>query len=197
MGTLNQALKSQVTFTFENTDANNDKRLCLFPGHFDTQELVTSVNSSTTDLKSAIFANSNTANIVAAGYACDQVAYDYFPGQRTTDKITVKPNSQRTKYNDFLNYIKLNGARITKMRIKNLNGNVEIFDQEMEISASALGGKFGSDFINFNEYVKANAYDRSFIEIDLAEANLTLDHTTLAFLTLPASAKLSIQFSIA
>lgn len=196
MGTLKQALKSQVTFTFENTDSANAKRLCLFPGHFNTQELIVSVNSSTTDVKNVVMANSSVANITAAGYACDQVAYDYVAGQRSTDKIQVTPNSQRTKYEDFLNYIKLNGLSVTKMRIRNLNQNVEIFDQEMEVSASAVGGKNGSDFITFSEYVSPNAYDRTFIDIDLKNQNLVLDNTTLAFLTMPASAKMSIQFTI-
>lgn len=194
MSKLITALKAVASFTFQNTDSSSAKRLCLFPGHFDTLELVSGTRGETSV---TVPAYSNVSHITDAGYNCDQVAYDNFDTQRSTDKIQCKANSKRTKWADFLRYIQLNGLKVTKMRIKNLLANDDaIFNQELEISASAVGGKVGSDFINLSEYVSPNAYDRSFIDIDLSAANLTLDNTTLAFLDIPASAKFSIQFTV-
>lgn len=193
MGTLNKALKSVASFTFQNTDSSNAKRLCLFPGHFDTLELITGTRSTASVTEPCY---SKISHITAAGYACDQVAYDNVDIQKSADKVTVKANSQRTKYADFLRYIQLNGLKVTKMRIKNLGSNDDIFNQELEISSSTIGGKVGSDYVQFSEYVSPNAYDRSFIDIDLSASNLTLDNTTLAFLNVPASAHFSIQFTI-
>lgn len=193
MSKLITALKAVASFTFQNTDSSNAKRLCLFPGHFDTLELVSSTSGSDTVI---VPVYSNVSHITDAGYNCDQVAYDNFATQKSTDKIQCKANSKRTKWADFLRYIQLNGLKVTKMRIKNLVTDDAIFNQELEISASAVGGKVGSDFINLSEYVSSSAYDRSFIDIDLSAANLTLDNTTLAFLDVPASAKFSIQFTV-
>ncbi|MCQ2318490.1 MAG: hypothetical protein MJZ90_06180 [Bacteroidales bacterium] len=193
MSKLITALKAVASFTFQNTDSNASKRLCLFPGHFDTLELVSGTRGSATVTEPVY---SNISHITDAGYNCDQVAYDKIDIQKTTDKITCTANSKRTKWADFLRYIQLNGLRVTKMRIKNLGTNDAIFNQEIEISASAIGGKVGSDFINLSEYVSANAYDRSFIDIDLSAASLSLDNTTLAFLDVPASANFSIQFTV-
>lgn len=193
MSKLITALKAVASFTFQNTDTSNAKRLCLFPGHFDTLDMVSGTRGSDT---ATALVYSNVSHITDAGYNCDQVAYDYIDIQKSTDKIQCKANSKRTKWADFLRYIQLNGLKVTKMRIKNLVSDDAIFNQELEISASTVGGKVGSDFINLSEYVSSSAYDRSFIDIDLSAANLTLDNTTLAFLDVPASAKFSIQFTV-
>ena len=187
MANLAKAMKAQATFTFHNT-SSEEKRLCLFPGHFDVTNVISNDGKYTVN-------QSNNQPIVDAGYACDQMAYDNNGSdKRDGDSITVTANSRRTRYADFLNYIKLNGLKVSKIRIQNLNSNVEMFDQEMEISASCIGGKAGSDLIQFSEYVSPNAYDRSFIVIDLESMNLVLDNTTLAFLTFKGNAKLSMQF---
>ena len=187
MANLAKAMKAQATFTFHNT-SSEEKRLCLFPGHFDVTNVISNDGKYTVN-------QSNNQPIVDAGYACDQMAYDNNGSdKRDGDSITVTANSRRTRYADFLNYIKLNGLKVSKIRIQNLNSNVEMFDQEMEISASCIGGKAGSDFIQFSEYVSPNAYDRSFIVIDLESMNLVLDNTTLALLTFKGNAKLSMQF---
>lgn len=200
---LNEALSRQATFTFENTSSAAARRLCLFPGHFNTQALALSKEtgvtkgSSTVDvLKNAIVYNGNKANIVAAGYACDQVAYEYFSDQPSDDTIKVVAESPITKYNDFLEYIKLVGLQVTKMRITNLNANANIFNQQMQVSASTIGGIAGSEFITLSEYIKADNYHINFIDIDLEERELELDSTTLLFMTLPESAKFSIKFIV-
>ncbi|MCQ2319629.1 MAG: hypothetical protein MJZ90_12045 [Bacteroidales bacterium] len=65
MSKLNTALKAVATFTFQNTDSNASKRLCLFPGHFDTIELVSGTRGSATVTKPVY---SNISHITDAGY---------------------------------------------------------------------------------------------------------------------------------
>ena len=198
MSTLQNAMRPTASFNLKN-ESNESARICLFPGHFDTTEVVSIEGGK------VVLAYSNPEGIVSAGFACDQVADDCSEGTKDIyikdrgGKYTVKvtPVSKRTRYRDFLNYIKLKGLRVTKIRITDLTANSqrEIFSQEMEVSASAIGQKAGSDFVQFATYRSAN-YDQSFIEIDLEERNLLLNATTLAALDIPAGNEIQIDFTL-
>lgn len=196
MTELKQSMKPTASFTFQNKAAV-ERVLCLFPGHFDTTEIV-----KVDDKVSLAYCNPKP--LVEAGYFCDQVADDYSAEHSTVKDdgsydVQVSPTSKRTRYREFLNYIKNSGLRVTKMRITDLlsgdNGH-EIFNQELEISASAIGAKAGSDFIQLSAHIDPSNYIQRFIDIDLSKQNLLLDETTLAFLRIPASAHFQIDFTL-
>lgn len=194
MSELKQSLKPTASFTFENR-AEEARVLCLFPGHFDTTEIVK------TD-ESVLLAYSNPKPLVDAGYTCDQAADD-FSAELSVIKgshydVWVSKVSNRTRYREFLNFIKNSGLRVTKMRITDLNkdSDHEIFNQEIEVTASAIGAKAGSDFIQLSAHIDPSNYIQRFIDIDLSQQNLLLDETTLAFLRIPASAKFQIDFTL-
>lgn len=192
---LKQSMKPTASFTFLNKAAE-ERVLCLFPGHFDTTEIVM------VDDKVSL-AYCNPKPLVEAGYYCDQVADDYSAEHSTarTDgsyDVQINPVSKRTRYREFLNFIKTSGLRVSKMRITDLNseGTHEIFNQELEISASAIGAKAGSDFLQLSAHIDPSNYIQRFIDIDLSQQNLLLDETTLSFLRIPARANFQIDFTL-
>lgn len=191
MSKLNQSLKPQASFVFENT-ADESKVICLIPGHYNTAKVQTDAEGS------VILSYSDPYAIVKAGYQCDQVADDYSAGVLRDAEVRVEAKSQRCRYRDFLNYIKYSGLRVTCMRITDLSNDTshEIFNQEIEISASAIGAKSGSDFIQLSSYIDPSNYIQRFIDVDLATRNLVLDETTLAFLKVPVGAKFQIDFTL-
>lgn len=198
MNELKKSMEPVASFKIQNTSTTDEKKLCLFPGHYDTTEIV-----KHNDL-GAVLAYSNPKGIVDAGYACDQVAddhsaeFDSAKGEDDAYKIKITPKSTRTRYRDFLNYIKYSGLRVSKIRVTDLSGSTdhEIFGQELEVSASAIGAKAGSDFIQLSAHIDPSNYLQNFIEIDLAQRQLLLDETTLLFLTIPANAKFQIDFTL-
>ena len=188
-------MKPVASFRMVNSDSSNSKRVCLFPGHYNTQKVVpTTVSGSAV----YVLGYSNPAAIVAAGYACDEVAADYIAAADTKQVIQVTGTSPRCTYVDFLRYIQLSGLRASKIKITNNRStdHREIFDQEIEVSMSSIGLKAGSQFLNLSTYKDPKNYDLNVIEIDLAAAQLELDETTLAFLTIPASADFTIEFTL-
>lgn len=199
MSELSKSMQPVASFIFENLDDTNAKKLCLFPGHYDTSEIVSGTESG-----SLLLAYSNPAGVTAAGFPCDQVADDYNVASASvrgdgTYTVKITPKTARTRYRDFLNYIKTSGLRVIKMRFTDLktDDTHEIFNQELEVSASAIGQKAGSDFIQLSQHVDPSNYNQSFIDVDLTERNLLLDETTLASLMIPASAKFQIDFTLA
>lgn len=198
MNDLTKSLKPTASFTFQNLSAEL-KKLCLFPGHYDTSEVVTSGDGK----GGYVLAYSNPAAVTDAGFPCDQVADDYSYNQANVKAdgkyaIKISPKSIRTRYRDFLNYIKYSGLRVVKMRITDLsqNSNHEIFNQELEISASSIGSKAGSDFVQLSAHIDPSNYLQNFIDIDLTQRNLVLDETTLASLSIPAGANFQIDFTL-
>lgn len=196
MNELKKSMKPVASFIFENI-ADVEKVLCLFPGHFDTTEIVK------TNDEGVILVHSNPKALVDAGYVCDQVADD-FSTQLSEIKdsgeyaIKITKTSARTRYREFLNYIKFSGLRVSKMRITDLvpNSDHEIFNQELEVTASAIGAKAGSDFIQLSAHVDPTNFIQRFIDIDLSQQNLLLDETTLVFLRVPSKAKFQIDFTL-
>ncbi|MBQ5689339.1 MAG: hypothetical protein IIV21_05170, partial [Bacteroidales bacterium] len=65
------------------------------------------------------------------------------------------------------------------------------------ITASSIGSKAGSDFIQLSQHINPSNYLQNFIEIDLEKQNLLLDETTLAFLEVPGKAQFQIDFTLA
>ena len=189
-------MRPVASFLFCNFDDNNSHKLCLFPGHYNTLKLEDFDGEK-------ILHYASPAAIKASGYECDQVADDFgFDGvtrAQTKYLIEIKPKNGKTRYRDFLNFIKLSGLRVVKMRITDLNhGDVhEIFNQEIEVSKSTIGSKAGSDFIQLSSHINPGNYLQSFIEVDLEKQNLLLDETTLAFLDIPAGANFQIDFTLA
>lgn len=197
MSNLNQSMQPVASFTFATTDKYATKRLCLFPGHYDTSEIVGEAG----DLK---LGYANPSAIKNAGYDCNQVADDflYTQGKSSTGvdyPIVVTPKSSHTRYRDFLNLIRYSNLRVVKMRITDLSGSTahEIFQQSIEVTKSSVGSKHGSDFIQLSQHINPSNFLQTFIEIDLKSTNLLLDETTLAFIDIPADAKFQIDFTLA
>lgn len=199
MSELTKSLKAVASFRIKNP-TNNTQRICFFPGHFDTTEVV-----PTTDSKYAIsYADPSAIN--NAGYDCVQVADDY-NAKNSMNKadgsgvypIVIISKGGKTRYRDFLNMIRLSGLQVTKIRITDLvaNGNHEIFGQDIEVSRSAVGAKGGTDIVNLAAHINPNHFLQNFIDIDLTANKLSLDETTLMFMDIPASADFQIDYTLA
>lgn len=205
---LAKSMRPVASFVFENTTSAPAK-LCLIPGHYNTVSILGLVTDTQTTAPYPIttfLTYADPSAIKAAGYDCDQVADDYnltqnMNGANKKYPVSVTSKSNKTRYRDFLNYIKVSGLKVTKMRITDLQGGAnpsrEIFNSEIEVAQSAIGSKSGSDFIQLSSHIDPSNYLQNFIEIDLELQNLLLDETTLAFLEVPASAKFQIDFTLA
>lgn len=199
MSELKNSLKAVASFRVTNNHTQSH-RVCFFPGHFDTSEVV-----PTTDSKFMISYADPTA-INNAGYDCIQVADDHNSANvlnkengTGTYPVIIKSKGGKTRYRDFLNMIKLSGLKVSKIRITDLavNSNHEIFAQDLEISQSSIGAKGGTDIVNLSAHINPSHFLQNFIDIDLAGANLKLDETTLMFMEIPASADFNIEFTLA
>lgn len=199
MSELTNSLRAVASFRVTNKTANG-QRVCFFPGHYDTAEVV-----ATTDSKYMI-SYADPSAIKNAGYDCVQVADDYNAKNALnkidgsgTYPVTIQPKGGKTRYRDFLNMIKLSGLKVSKIRITDLvpNGSHEIFSQDLEISQSAIGAKGGTDIVNLSSHINPAHFLQNFIDIDLAGNNLRLDETTLMFLEAPAASDFQIEFTLA
>lgn len=184
--TLRQALQACATFNFVG-DNSNAKKLALLPGIYSTIKNVTDGTS-----KATVVTFSDPANLNNAGYACDQVADDY--NASDTGMYVQVTGANRTKYRDFLNTVQRVGINVTRIVIQNKVSSQDIFDQEIEIARTAIGAKGATDFIQLQQYVSVDAYDRSKITIDLSEEPLFLSPEVFMALNVPAQASFSMQF---
>lgn len=198
MSELKNSLKAVASFRITNKNSEG-QRVCFFPGHYDTAEVV-----ATTDSKYMISYADPTA-INNAGYDCVQVADDYYTKNALnkadgsgTYPVTIQPKGGKTRYRDFLNMIKLSGLKVSKIRFTDLvpNGNHDIFSQDLEISKSTIGGKGGTDIVNLSAHINPSHFLQNFIDVDLAGNNLKLDETTLMFMEVPAGADFQIEFTL-
>lgn len=184
--TLREALQACATFNFVG-DNSNAKVLALLPGIYSAMKAVTDGTS-----KETIVTFSSPANLVNAGYACDQVADDY--NSADSGQYVQVTGANRVKYRDFLNTVQRVGINVTKIVIQNKVSSQDIFDQEIQIARTAIGAKGGMDFIQLQNYVSVNAYDRSKITIDLSDEPLYLTPEVFMALNIPAQASFSMQF---
>lgn len=184
--TLKEALRATATFDIVGNDSA-DKKLALLPGIYSTMKQVTDGTSKATTVTF-----SDPTNLVNAGYACDQVADDYNSGD--SGQYVQVNAAGRSKYRDFLNTIQRVGVQVTKIVIQNKTTSADIFDQEIEIAKTVLGAKGGMDFINLQQYVNVNAFDRSKIEIDMKDNPLELTPEVFMAINVPEDSHFSIQF---
>lgn len=194
-----ESLQAVASFRIKNPSINS-VRVCFFPGHYDTAEVV-----SSTDNGKYIISYADPSALKNAGYDCVQVADD-FNAKNTMNKndgtgiypVVILPKGGKTRYRDFLNMIKLSGLKVSKIRLTDLvaNGNHEIFGQDLEISKSAIGAKGGVDIVNLASHINPAHFLQNFIDIDLASTNLKLDETTLVFMEIPANADFQIDFTL-
>ena len=197
--TLSESTRPVASFIFENS-SQEEVKMCLAPGHYDVSEVCADVmsNPSKYDVR-----YTNVKVLQDAGYNCDQIADDTSyckVGISGSNKVAIKGTSKKTRYRDFLNYAKLTGLRITKMRFTDLstseNPDRAIFQQELEITTSSIGAKAGSDFVQLSQHINPANFLQNFIEVNLQDKNLLLDETTLLFLTIPANSKFQIDFTL-
>lgn len=194
---LNQAMLPIASFHIENPAGGVERKLCLIPGHFDLAGVGAYDDNGTTKYK---ITYNNPTPIVNAGYACDQVADDY-DGNLDLGRSAIKihSNDDATRYRDFLNYIRLMNLRVSKIRLTNRTNTAAgraQFNKKFEVSASSIGCRAASDYINIAQYKNPANYDLDIIEIDLNQANLLLDATTLLILTVAQGADFDIEFTL-
>lgn len=188
--TLMEALKASVTFNFKNETPTGGtaaaKKVAILPGIYNTEKQTTDQTS-----KETVVVYTDPTNLCNAGYNVDEVADDYNAASGVYVKVT---SNKRAKYRDFLNYVKRVGATVSRIVIQNKTNNQDIFDQEIEIARTVIGAKGGTDFIQLQDYVDVNAYDRSKITIDLSEEPLELTPEVFMAIMVPSGAEFSIQF---
>lgn len=188
--TLQEALKSSVTFNIKNVTPNGqadaDKKLALLPGIYDTSKFVQDGTS-----KLVVMSLNNPANLVNAGYNVDEVADDW--GNDATGYIQVV-GQKRAKFRDLLNAVQRVGMTVSRIVIQNKVSSQAIYDQEIEIARTVLGAKGSTDFIQLQDYVKTDQYDRTKIEIDLSGNPLVLTPEVFLAIGVPSGAEFSIQF---
>lgn len=192
---LNKALLPIASFRIYNPAGHPETKLCLIPGHFNLAQVVDVTRGQEIV---PVITYADPAPIVAAGYSCDEVADDY-NDLISRSAVQVHPNNDMTRYRDFLSLIRLKRLRVSKIRLTNRtndNAGRAQFNKRFEISASSIGARAASDFINIAQYKNPANYNQDIIEIDLDQENLLLDATTLTFLTVAAGADFDIEFTL-
>lgn len=186
--TLREALQACATFNIVG-DANDNVKLALLPGIYSTlsQTAVTSGGRTTNYVTLT-----DATDLNNAGYSCDEVADDYIT-DNTLQKVKIT-GANRTRYRDFLNTVQRVGIRVSKIVIQNKTQDQTLFDQEFEISRTAIGTKGGTDFLQLQNYISVNAYDRSKITIDMSNDPLYLTPEVFLAMNIPAGSSFSIQF---
>lgn len=175
---LREALQSAATFNLTN-DTDHAVKLAFLPGIYDA--------------KDSAGAQTSPNNLINAGYSVDQVAADYNVKQEKTDVHLTGVG--RVRYEDFLNTVRRVGIRVQRIVIQNKNTtSQDIFDQEIEVARTAVGTQGAKDFIQLQDYVDTNAYDRTKITIDLSNQVLYLGPETFMAMNIPAGARFSIKF---
>jgi len=199
MNNLNNALQPVVSFRLTNTSTTDYKTICLIPGHYDSATIMSYTSSGST-VNVISYLNPQVLN--DAGYACNEIADDYdsnLVGSAKTYPISVVPAAGNSRYRDFLQYVRVVGSRIKRIRLTNNTGSAAgrtQFDQFFEVSASAIGSKAGSDYINLASCKDPKNYDLDMIDVDLDARNLVLDATTLLFLKVAPSADFTVEFTL-
>lgn len=188
--TLREALEASVTFDFHNVTPTGEtaaaKKLAILPGIYNTMKQVTDTTS-----KETVVVYTDPANLVNAGYNCDEVMDDYNPASGVYVQVT---SNKRARVRDFMNYVQRVGVSLKRIVIQNKTEDSDIYDQEIEIARTVIGAKGGTDFIQLQDYVSVNAYDRSKITIDLSQDPLMLTPEVFMALNVPSGAHFSMQF---
>ena len=188
--TLREALQACATFNITG-DQNNAVKLAFLPGIYSTETEATVTRSG---VSTDVVAYTSPDNLKNAGYNCDEAADDYISGN-SNQKVQIV-GANRVRYRDFLNTVQRVGINVTKIVIQNKTNPADqsLFDQEIELSRTAIGAKGGTDFIQLQNYVSVNAYDRSKITVDLSNDPLYLTPEVFMAMVIPAGANISIQF---
>ena len=192
---LRQSIEASATFNFVNTTpsggTDKDIKLALFPGIYDTMKQITDSGKVTA------VCYTDPTNLQDAGYYCDEVADDYNAASGVYVHVTGA--NPRCKWRDLLNYAQRVGVRVTQIIIQNktTGSNAQaIFDQEFEVARTMVGTVGGKDFIQLQDYVSVDAYDRSKITIDLRSIEFYLNPELFMAITIPSGANISIQFKL-
>lgn len=191
MNQINESLRPVASFVVENR-TEELKKLAFFTGHYETSKLVFNEESV------PFLVRLDPKALVSAGYQCDQVADDYIAEVDSEYPIKVYGKSPRTRVVDFVNYVKNSNLSVVKIRITDLttDSTHELFNHEIEVSASSISSKGLSDYIQMSTYVNPRNYQQNVIEIDLEQQNLLLDETTVMIMDVVANAKFQIDFII-
>lgn len=187
--TLREALNPSVTFNFKNETPSGqtaaDKKVAILPGIYDTMK------QTLVDGKVAAVCYTDPTNLNNAGYNCDEVADDYNPASGVYVQVT---STKRTRVRDFGNYVRRIGVTVSRIVIQNKTNNASIFDQEIELARTVCGAKGGTDFIQLQDFVKTDQYDRSKITIDMSDDPLYLTPEVFMAINVPSGAEFSMQF---
>lgn len=187
--TLREALQACATFNIVG-DQNSDKVVAFLPGIYNTTTEAT-VTSSGGGTKTVI-AYTDPSNLNNAGYQCNEVADDYINGNRAQSVHITGAN--RVRYRDFLNTVQRVGINVTKIVFQNnVTNDTKVFNQEIQLARTAIGAKGSMDFIQLQNYVSVNAYDRSKITLDLSQEPLYLTPEVFMAMNIPAGANFSMQ----
>ena len=188
--TLRQAIQACAVFKITG-DQNTDKMLAFLPGIYSAVGMTQANGANNSKINVITYAD--PTNLVNAGYDADQVADEYIDG---ADNMPVKVEgaNKRTSYRDFLNTVQRVGVHVTSIVIQNLTQNKEIFNQEINVSRTAIGTRGSSVFIQLQNYVSVNAYNDSKITIDMSDEPLYLTPEMYMAMNIPAGAQFSIQF---
>lgn len=186
---VNESLKTTVSFTVENTQ-DSLKRLVLFPGHYNTQQIILKEDK-------AYLLRTLAKALSDAGYApVDEVADDFNAAVAEYFIFKVQGKSARTRMVDLVDFVKHSDLSITKIRITDLSNDSthELFNHEIEVAASKIGTKGESDIIQMSTYVNPRNFQQNVIEIDLEADALELNATTVMIMDVVAKGKFQIDY---
>ena len=186
---VNESLKTTVSFTVENTQ-DSLKRLVLFPGHYNTQQIILKEDK-------AYLLRTLAKALSDAGYApVDEVADDFNAAVAEHFIFKVQGKSARTRMVDLVDFVKHSDLSITKIRITDLSNDSthELFNHEIEVAASKIGTKGESDIIQMSTYVNPRNFQQNVIEIDLEADALELNATTVMIMDVVAKGKFQIDY---
>lgn len=193
--TLTNSIKRKITFRILGS-ASGDKTLCILPGFYDTMRIIATAGTAGAPVCKAVY--DEPTNLVNAGYNCDQVADESYQDASFRRSDGVQVYGEGCSFRDVLAAVRYCGMQVSNIRIKNLrenNAGEELFQQQIKIGQAVIGEQSGLRSLNLSSFVKASNYDRSFVDIDLEEANLLCDKETLMFMRIPKDAKFNMELT--
>lgn len=203
--TLKSSLQRQVTFRLTaHASTPSSQLVALLAGPYryakpQTVQFKDGDNTPRTCITGFIY--SDPSKLVNAGYTVDQVAAE-MEAANTAHMYIGIAGSKRCDFDTFVQEIKEKGVKCSGIVIQNHKHTSgvwenDVFDGSIEIGQIQLGANGGKSFIDLQDFIKVDQYDRSKLLIDFSSDPLEFDANTYMAINCPANADFSIKFKLA